>query len=144
MFKQGLLTTLVSLLLSMTPAMADHHEQKQDSHKGMEHPAHEMGEAADVDREQPLTEEYRENLEEARDTKHDPHPAHKMGTEDTHVGTEHPADEMGDAVTSENYKNEEKSEKYKENLEEAKESEGTKHPAHEMGEGEEMLDKRGN
>lgn len=141
MLKQGLLTTFISLLLATMPAMADHHKDTADSHKGMEHPAHEMGEAADVDREEPLSEEYRENLDAAKDSKHDPHPAHKMGGENTHVGTEHPADEMGDAVTSKDYK---KDNPCKENMEAAKESKGTKHPAHEMGEGEEMLDKRGN
>ncbi|WP_438969939.1 hypothetical protein [Methylophaga sp.] len=140
MLKQGILTLLLTMLFAISPAMA------ADEHKGSEHPAHEMGEAAlsDSDKTEQLSDEYKENLREAKDTENMPHPAHKMGAENTHKGSEHPAHEMGDAVTSEEYKKEKDvSEKYKQNLEEAKASEGSKHPAHEMGESEEALDQRG-
>lgn len=97
MLKQTISVTLSAMLFAMGTAMADHHKSdEKDEHKGMEHPAHEMGEAADIDRTEQHTKEYKENLEEAEDAKHDAHPAHKMGSEDTHVGTEHPAHEMGE------------------------------------------------
>lgn len=97
MLKQTLKVMMAAMLFAMGTAMANHHEcDEKDSHKGMEHPAHEMGKAADVDRTETLSEEYDENLEAAKDTKNPPHPAHKMGSEDTHVGSEHPAHEMGE------------------------------------------------
>jgi hypothetical protein len=82
MFKQGLLTTLVTLLFAMSPAMADHHKEDNDGHKGEEHPAHEMGEevtSKDYKKEKDVSEEYKENVEEAKDAKGTKHPAHDMG-----------------------------------------------------------------
>lgn len=108
MHKQGLLTTFVALLFSMTPALADHH-------KGSE-----MG------------------------TEYEQQSTTNGAEQDSHKGMEHPAKEMGDEVKSKEYNLEEDvSEEYKENVEDAKDSKGTKHPAHDMGEGEEMLDERG-
>lgn len=82
MLKQSLMTLLVSLLFAMTPALADHHDP--DEHKGSEHPAHEMGEAENqaAEGEKKLKEEYKENIEEAKDAANAPHPAHEMGEED--------------------------------------------------------------
>ncbi len=82
MLKQGLLTTLITLLFAMTPAMADHHKMDGDSHKGAEHPAHEMGEeveSKDYKNESDMSEDYKHNKQEADDTENAPHPAHKMG-----------------------------------------------------------------
>lgn len=78
MLKQGLLTTFVALLFSMTPALADHHEE---SHEGAKHPAHEMGAEveSDTDQKEQLSEEAKENLEAAKESEHAPHPAHEMG-----------------------------------------------------------------
>ncbi len=138
MLKQGFLTIFMSLLFAATPALADHHKE---THKGMEHPAHEMGEAAlsDSDKKEQLSEEYKENLREAKDSENPPHPAHKMGHENTHKGSEHPAHEMGEAALSDSDKKEQLSEEYKDNLEKAKESANSPHPAHEMGD-ENVLD----
>ncbi len=98
MLKQTMTAILSAMLFAMGTAMADHHEDtEKDSHKGMEHPAHEMGEAEDVDRTKTLSEEYDENVEAAKDAKNQPHPAHKMGRENTHIGAEHPAHEMGES-----------------------------------------------
>lgn len=80
MFKQGMLTFLVTLLFAMTPAMAEHHDK--DSHKGEEHPAHEMGEevtSKNYTKDKDVSEEYKENLEEAKESKGTEHPAHDMG-----------------------------------------------------------------
>jgi hypothetical protein len=134
MLKHGLLTTLLATLFSMTPAMADHHET---GHEGAKHPAHEMGEAAlsDSDKTEQLSEEYRENLEAAKESENPPHPAHKMGAENTHKGQKHPAHEMGEAAKSANEQSETLSEDYKENLEKVKDGANAPHPAHEMGEG---------
>lgn len=97
MLKQTISVTLSAMLFAMGTAVADNHKcDDKEGHKGMKHPAHEMGEAADVDRTKQLTKEYRENVKAAKDTKHDVHPAHKMGRENTHIGTEHPAHEMGE------------------------------------------------
>jgi hypothetical protein len=133
MLKHGLLTTLLATLFSMTPAMADHHET---GHEGAKHPAHEMGEAAlsDSDKTEQLSEEYRENLEAAKESENPPHPAHKMGAENTHKGQKHPAHEMGEAAKSANEQSETLSEDYKENLEKVKDGANAPHPAHEMGE----------
>jgi hypothetical protein len=133
MLKHGLLTTLLATLFSMTPAMADHHET---GHEGAKHPAHEMGEAAlsDSDKTEQLSEEYRENLEAAKESENPPHPAHKMGAENTHKGQKHPAHEMGEAAKSANEQSETLSEDYKENLEKVKAGANAPHPAHEMGE----------
>ncbi|MEC9315402.1 MAG: hypothetical protein VYB22_10990 [Pseudomonadota bacterium] len=82
MLKQGLLTALVTFLFTVTPAMADHHEKNGDSHKGVEHPAHEMGEEVtdkNYEKEKDVSEEYKENVEEAKDSKGTKHPAHDMG-----------------------------------------------------------------
>jgi len=96
MLKHGLLTTLLASLFSMTPAIADHHETSHEgakhpahemgtknTHKGQKHPAHEMGEAARSSSEQsePLSEDYKENLQKAEEGANAPHPAHKMGEE---------------------------------------------------------------
>lgn len=98
MLKQATSMTLLAMFFVTGTAIADHHKSNEkDGHKGMEHPAHEMGEAADVHRTEQHSEAYKENLEKAEDAKHDAHPAHKMGSEDTHVGTEHPAHEMGES-----------------------------------------------
>lgn len=94
MLKQVLISA-VTLMFSMTPALADHHK-KADEHEGMLHPAHEMGDAADVDRTEQLSDAYRKDLEKAKNADNMPHPAHKMGSENTHVGMEHPAKEMGE------------------------------------------------
>lgn len=133
MLKHGLLTTLLASLFSMTPAIADHHET---SHEGAKHPAHEMGEAAlsDSDNTEQLSEEYRENLKAARETENSPHPAHKMGTKNTHKGQKHPAHEMGEAARSSSEQSEPLSEDYKENLQKAEEGANAPHPAHKMGE----------
>lgn len=138
MLKQGFLTTVVSMLLALSPAMADKH---MEEHKGAEHPAHEMGEAAlsDSDKTEQLSEEYRDNLGEAKDTKNPPHPAHKMGSENTHKGSEHPAHEMGEAKKSAAEDKKQLKQDYKDNLEAAKEAANAPHPAHEMG-GKDVLD----
>jgi hypothetical protein len=83
MLKQGLITTFLTLLFAISPAMADHHN-KADEHKGSEHPAHEMGEAvtSDNDAKEQLSEEYKHNLEKAKEMENAPHPAHEMGDED--------------------------------------------------------------
>lgn len=80
MLKQGLVTILTTLLFAVTPAMADHH-QKADEHEGMEHPAKEMGNAvtSDKDRKEQVSEDYKENLEKAKDADNAPHPAYEMG-----------------------------------------------------------------
>ncbi len=97
MLKQTITVTLSAMLFAMGTAVADHHKSdEKDKHKGMEHPAHEMGEAADVDKTETLSKEYDENVEAAKNAKNEPHPAHKMGSEKTHVGSEHPAHEMGE------------------------------------------------
>lgn len=105
MLKHGLLTTLLATLFSMTPAMAEHHET---GHEGAKHPAHKMGEAAlsDSDKTEQLSEEYRKNLEAAKESNNPPHPAHKMGTKNTHKGQKHPAHEMGEAASSSNEQSE--------------------------------------
>lgn len=133
MLKHGLLTTLLASLFSMTSALADHHEA---GHEGAKHPAHEMGEAAlsDSDKTEQLSEEYRENLEAAKESENAPHPAHKMGTKNSHKGQKHPAHEMGEAASSSTPKSESLSEDYKENLQEAEEGANAPHPAHKMGE----------
>ncbi len=82
MLKQTITAILSAMIFAMGTAMADHHKgDEKDSHKGMEHPAHEMGEAADTDKDKnkKLSEEYKENVEEAEDAKNTPHPAHEMG-----------------------------------------------------------------
>ncbi|MEX1201164.1 MAG: hypothetical protein WEB02_10285 [Methylophaga sp.] len=80
MLKQTISVTLSAMLFAMGTAIADHHKSdEKDQHKGMEHPAHEMGEAADGDKTKQHSEEYKENLEAAEDAKNDPHPAHEMG-----------------------------------------------------------------
>ncbi len=80
MLKQGLLTTFVALLFSMTTALADHHEE---AHEGSKHPAHEMGAQveSDTDKKEQLSEEAKENLEAAKESENAPHPAHQMGDE---------------------------------------------------------------
>ncbi|MDT8311271.1 MAG: hypothetical protein RQ732_07500 [Methylophaga sp.] len=98
MLKQTISIILSAMLLVMGTAIADHHKSNEkDTHKGMKHPAHEMGEVADIDRTEQHSKKYKENLEQAKDTKHDAHPAHKMGSENTHVGTKHPAHKMGES-----------------------------------------------
>lgn len=102
MHKQGLLTTFVALLFAMTPALADHHKDMEmsadhekhsttngaehstngDSHKGTEHPAHEMGDevkSKDYKNESDMSKDYKHNKQEADDAENAPHPAHKMG-----------------------------------------------------------------
>lgn len=97
MFKQTISMVLSAMLFAMGTAMADHHmTDKNDEHKGTAHPAHQMGEAADVDRTEQYTKEYKQNLEQAKESENAPHPAHKMGSEDTHIGSEHPAHQMGE------------------------------------------------
>lgn len=132
MLKQGFMTTLFALLFAATPAVAEHHE----SHEGAKHPAHEMGDAAlsDSDKKEQLSDEYKQNLREAKDAANAPHPAHKMGHENTHKGSEHPAHEMGEAALSDSDKKAPLSEDYKENLEQAEDAANAPHPAHEMGE----------
>lgn len=137
MLKQGFLTTLITLLMAAAPSWAEHHQ----THEGAKHPAHEMGEAAlsDSDQKEQLSEEYRQNLKAAKQSANPPHPSHKMGSENTHKGFEHPAHEMGEAALSDSDKKESLSEDYKENLDKAKDSANAPHPAHEMGD-EDVLD----
>lgn len=133
MYKHGLLTMVLTCLFSFSPAMADHH---QSEHAGGKHPAHEMGDAAlsDSDKTEQLSEDYRDNLEAAKDSKNAPHPSHKMGADNTHKGHKHPAHEMGKAENDAAEQKEALSETYKKNLEAAEDAANAPHPAHEMGE----------
>lgn len=78
MLKQGFLTTLFALLFAITPAIAD---DSMDEHKGAKHPAHEMGDKSKSDchkKDMDVSEEYKDNLEKAKDSEGGKHPAHKM------------------------------------------------------------------
>jgi hypothetical protein len=132
MYKHGLLTMILTCLFSLSPAMANHHEA---GHEGAKHPAHEMGDAAlsDSEKTEQLSDEYRKNLEAAKDTKNAPHPSHKMGAENTHIGHKHPAHEMGEAENDADEQKEALSESYKDNLKAAEDASNAPHPAHEMG-----------
>lgn len=69
---------------SANPLHPAHKMGHENTHKGSKHPAHEMGEAAlsESDENAPLSEEYKENLEKAKESANAPHPAHEMGDED--------------------------------------------------------------
>lgn len=133
MYKHGLLTMILTCLFSISPAMAEHHQM---DHAEGNHPAHEMGEAAlsDSDKTEQLSDDYRDNLEAAKDSKNAPHPSHKMGADNTHKGQKHPAHEMGKAENDAAEQKEALSETYKKNLEAAEDAANAPHPAHEMGE----------
>lgn len=81
MLKQLISVTLSMMLFTAGSVMAEHHKSDDnDAHKGMEHPAHEMGEAAaDKDTSEQHSQKYKENLKAAEESKHQPHPAHEMG-----------------------------------------------------------------
>ena len=72
------LVVFTSLAIS-TSVLANDHEM---SHEGAMHPAHEMGQEIDTKKDKKLSEEYKENMDEAKDAKNAPHPAHEMGESD--------------------------------------------------------------
>lgn len=78
MLKQRVLIAFTAMLFAMSSSIMA--EKSEDGHKGMEHPAHEMGDAADNDANKQPSKAYKENLEEAEDAANQVHPAHKMGT----------------------------------------------------------------
>ncbi len=73
MLKQGFITTLFALLFAVTPAMADDHKAKE--HSGQE-----------------LSKEYKQNLEDNRESANMPHAAHEMGEGNTFKNDENPKD----------------------------------------------------
>lgn len=76
MLKQQVLVAFTAMLFAMSSSIMA--EKGEDDHKGMEHPAHEMGDAVDNDAKEQPSEAYKENLEEAEDAANQAHPAHKM------------------------------------------------------------------
>lgn len=77
MFKQQILIAFTAMLFAMSSSIMA--EKSEDDHKGMKHPAHEMGDAVDSDAKEQPSAAYKENLEEAKDAANQVHPAHKMG-----------------------------------------------------------------
>ncbi|SFK18230.1 hypothetical protein [Methylophaga sulfidovorans] len=71
-----LLSVVMAILFSSSVAFANEHET---SHEGAKHPAHEMGEELDTVKDKKLSEDYKDNMEEAEDSANSPHPAHEMG-----------------------------------------------------------------
>ncbi|GEM_PF-846316 len=104
MLKQGILTFLVTMLFAISPAMA-----------------HDNGE---------LSKEYKENIEENKEAKGMPHPAHEMGEANlfnnpcSKINNQSVPDDIDACQT------------YIDNLKKNRKAKGMPHPAHEMGKGD--------
>lgn len=70
-----LLSVVFTLLFASSMAFANDHK---DSHEGAKHPAHEMGEAVDSNKDEKVSEDYKDNMDKAEEAANAPHPAHEM------------------------------------------------------------------